>query len=405
HRVHIFKSDPHDTTQLLTNFASQGEIQEDQWGSLWISNATCLIRFFPSEQRFERILLPYPNSSDTIRDGYYFMKLDYEKNRLYTVANEHLFVLYLTEKAYQSSFIDHFDRNAYDYMSVRKDGRMDYLHFANHPDSLLWIIYEDSLRHQAPTGYPTPNGEYIKELTVDHHGQVWIASSSGLLKLDLSTGQYESKLAYLGNRQKAWSRIYPRGKEQLILATEEGGVYVYDKLRDSLTHQVRHASYDRFPVFEQNIDALMVDRQDNFWFSLKGDGVRYSNFSKSKIDQFGLDQGGEPLGLCNALFEDEENNIWILGDTAVIGLRDQKRVSYPIGIDGKSNDQTRFLYVDPLKNCWVGTLSGLYYKPSMAARFERINVRIDGLLPDKSPGYQDFTATPNGSFLISGNEG
>ncbi|MEM6879490.1 MAG: histidine kinase, partial [Bacteroidota bacterium] len=162
---------------------------------------------------------------------------------------------------------------------------------------------------------------------------------------------------------------------------------------------------DRFPEFEQNIDALMVDRQDNFWFSLKGDGVRYSNFSKSKIDQFGLDQGGEPLGLCNALFEDEENNIWILGDTAVIGLRDQKRVSYPIGIDGKSNDQTRFLYVDPLKNCWVGTLSGLYYKPSMAARFERINVRIDGLLPDKSPGYQDFTATPNGSFLISGNEG
>ncbi len=155
--------------------------------------------------------------------------------------------------------------------------------------------------------------DYINRLYVDHLGDLWIGTNSGINKYNPDCDcliQYPSKLENV-NLTEIQS-ITEDNNNNLWIGTQNGGLYAYERESDSFTG-INQKRSDSLNMYEGGIYHLMVDQLNNLWIGTSSGLVRF-NISTGNVKYFVHDPS-DPQGLkdnrISALYEDQQGHILI----------------------------------------------------------------------------------------------
>ncbi|HYF71019.1 MAG TPA: two-component regulator propeller domain-containing protein [Ohtaekwangia sp.] len=176
------------------------------------------------------------------------------------------------------------------------------------------------------------NSFYVEKIVKDSHGNIWLATHSGL------------------------------------------------KLFDPADHSVRHVDFipDHHPIkSDVLIKTMFEDSRGGLWIGTGSQGLFYfshpeGNLDKAQVSSFKPDPSNPAQitpGAIYAIAEDEDNNLWVgieNGGINILSLeafdRDDysftKIVSNPSNFWSLSNNSIHALYADRQKTMWVGTYAG-----------------------------------------------
>ena len=147
----------------------------------------------------------------------------------------------------------------------------------------------------------------------------------------------------------------------LWIATEDRGFNKFNKETGVFVH-TRHITGSRTGLSNNNVHALMKDRENNLWIGSFEGGINVMNLSNNKITHFNTEN--TPILKSNMIFcftQDKEGIIYI-GTTAGLNLYDPSRkVFYDINHPVLSQKFIYNLMVDSEQNIWISTrISGLF---------------------------------------------
>lgn len=157
---------------------------------------------------------------------------------------------------------------------------------------------------------------YNNPVCFDSHGYLWIGATTGLYKLNLSTGegkkyQFDNSTGKSIN-SNSFSVIFEDSKKNLWVGTENNGVKLYHPASDSFT------TYSSGPVKSNSIGNNIIsdiyeDHNANIWFSTLEGGVSFFSYN----DQFRyyshdpLDANSVSGNKIGAFHEDKNGILWI----------------------------------------------------------------------------------------------
>lgn len=147
----------------------------------------------------------------------------------------------------------------------------------------------------------------------------------------------------------------------LWIATEDGGFSKFNKETGVFSH-TKHVRGSRTGLSNNNVHALMKDRENNLWIGSFEGGINVMNLSTNKFTRFNT--RNTPVLKSNMVFcfvQDKEGIIYI-GTIAGLNLYDPNRkIFYDINHPLLSK---RFIYnlmIDNEENIWISTrASGLF---------------------------------------------
>lgn len=147
----------------------------------------------------------------------------------------------------------------------------------------------------------------------------------------------------------------------LWIATEDRGFNKFNKKTGVFLH-TRHIGGSRTGLSNNNVHALMKDRENNLWIGSFEGGINVMNLSTNKITHFNTEN--TPVLKSNMIFcfaQDREGIIYI-GTTAGLNLYDPvRKVFYEINHPVLSQKFIYNLMIDSEQNIWISTrINGLF---------------------------------------------
>ncbi|WP_340110981.1 hybrid sensor histidine kinase/response regulator [Maribellus mangrovi] len=162
--------------------------------------------------------------------------------------------------------------------------------------------------------------DYIECLYIDHWGDLWIGTHTGLKKYNPDCDcvyQYPSKIDNI-NLTEIRS-ITEDNNKNIWIGTYNGGLYRYEKESDSFTGFLNNPS-DSINVINNRIEHLLVDRNNNLWIgtnstvSGQASGLVRYNIRTGKVKRFSHNPSNPNSLLDNricALYEDQNGQLLI----------------------------------------------------------------------------------------------
>ena len=158
---------------------------------------------------------------------------------------------------------------------------------------------------------------------------------------------------------KAISEIIRYDNENLLIATEDGGINIYN----TTTNSAKPFMASPLSVAGTNIHALLKDRENNLWIGAFENGLTRYNLKNGTVKRFS-NNAGSPDFISSVsvytLFEDASGIIWI-GGISGLNLYDPKTemvTAYPDDLLKKTF--VYHIFEDNNQNIWVCTmLNGL----------------------------------------------
>jgi ligand-binding sensor domain-containing protein len=108
---------------------------------------------------------------------------------------------------------------------------------------------------------------------------VWIASHLGFHNY-----YFKSKILknyFLGTYTVS---INPLSDKELLITTHAKGVLIYNKSNDEMIKQFRHSSDNLHSITKNNTSNNWIDSDKNIWIEMIGQGVDFTNLSKTKFN-------------------------------------------------------------------------------------------------------------------------
>ncbi|MGO4770447.1 two-component regulator propeller domain-containing protein [Flavobacterium sp. W22_SRS_FK3] len=235
------------------------------------------------------------------------------------------------------------------------------------------------------TKYTTYEAEKIKELPnnrsysiyEDENKKLWIGCWGGVAKFNLGTQKFESF-----NGQNALNKYHIRcikkDKQNLILATENNGVIVFDLE----TNKIDKISTDQ-GILGNSIYAVLIDPiAEDYWIASLG-GVSIYNKKKGLIKNI-TEADGLPSHMVYSLINNGDK-IWISTTKGIasIDIKTFRITSYNPNHGWQAPEFSEGAYYKDVKgNLYFGGVNGLnYFNPNtihVANSNPKIKLRVDG---------------------------
>jgi signal transduction histidine kinase/ligand-binding sensor domain-containing protein/DNA-binding NarL/FixJ family response regulator len=371
----IFKFNAEDQKSLSGNYIKS--IFKDKEGVIWVSSRKGLNEFLAKKEQFIRHnLSPYQTKTDTdvsdisqARNGDLWLSLNGNgfcsfdrKNKKATYYNRTTLPILST-----NSVLNIFeDSNNLLWVGTR--------------DSGLEVFRIDKNRNLTKTALDLsalPNAR-INKIYEDHRGDIWIASSKGLIFFKRSTNKfYILKINTIHGNNICLSLIQDQ-KKRLLIGVQDGGLYSLD-LNNVQEQNPAQFSFEPVKnsrgegITQRSVQSLFLDKDQNIWLGTYGEGVylissiaeKFQHFEKKFVDER-ADGYLRYYGMCT----DKEGNLWLGTDgngiykTKSTGevIKHYPPTNKPGGL---SDGAVISAYRDSGGNLWFGTYSkGLFlYNP------------------------------------------
>ncbi|HKK12426.1 MAG TPA: two-component regulator propeller domain-containing protein, partial [Flavobacteriaceae bacterium] len=362
--------------------------------------------------------------------------LNKEKIFCYNVKKQHVFSYQLKEPLdYEPGYIN-----------ISDDG--EWLYFID-PSVKCWQLSLDTgiqTSIKSPKTIKRDIGNYTNKIYVDGSKGLWVYLSKshelfykGSENQEWKTIELKSEIKTISNTVTSFIENKPG---QIWIGTDHEGLFVYDKMKDSLTNIVHypfdnrslsfnnifclyrddnetiwightkkglsfyHESFKNFMNFEHpectDVSTIMEDHLGNIWLGTDGNGL----FVKKKKSNNVLTKLPISNTAIVSILEDKKNRIWI--GTYQRGLfcyDNGKMVQYTTENSKLSNNDIWGLKEDRYGNIWIGTLGGrIHLLPSESEGFDSLlspfdeNVHALDMFYDG--GDKIFIATVNGLWEI-----
>ena len=396
-----YHSNPNERNSLVSESASQSRFQEDKNGNLWFTNSSCLLRYNRRQDNFSKFQFIKPNQ-DTAKIQYFWAHLDDRSNYLFTSAERLLFAIdpYNPEKQY---FVDSVYVGLKDKMYASPKGGQ-YLFFIGYGGSSVELRhYRDLNQYGSTKTFQFPKKEVkINDLIFINDNLVWVATSLGLYRLNISNGNWTAFTVYTNNKPiRNIIELELRKNSQLIMATQDSGVFVGDPTQNRELSQILSFENDIILPFTPRIDRIELDSKENLWVSTKDDGVYFTHLEKPKLDM-SLVGKGKGINSIISISEGMDSSIWVLLPTSVKRLKNNRITTFPLPISGINLEQSMSIHADKEGRIWVGTLTKLFLLRKGNKNFKALDLFPSGQ-PLRDPGFNDFFELSSGDILIATN--
>ena len=158
---------------------------------------------------------------------------------------------------------------------------------------------------------PTATARRIMGIADAGHGRLWLATTSGLLRLDPATGTFEA--IALGRFSDANLRAVLVDRDgNLWLGTYGNGALLYQRDRQRVVHY-GHGAGDPRRLAHHSVHALLQDRKGRIWFGTGG-GLDVLDPSSGRLQHFRHGAGGSgalPSDMVRALHLDADGSVWV----------------------------------------------------------------------------------------------
>lgn len=210
------------------------------------------------------------------------------------------------------------------------------------------------------------NGSSIQDIKEDRKGNLWFATSEGLI---LRRGQHYERLAEesgLGAKHIQSLLIDRSGK---VWAGTSAGLFQYDPAISDSIH-FREINFPE-PIEKKEIRCLLEDQKGDIWFSPKRAGIYVLSHAgiPSKLKHLGLAQGLPVLDI-NYLLQDKKGIIWLATQGGGLCRYDPYRLTDGVQDilsfrEEKGSNECWYLMEDSKNNLWVSKRGEIRcYSPS-----------------------------------------
>mgnify|MGYP005989163153 CR=1 FL=1 len=177
----------------------------------------------------------------------------------------------------------------------------------------------------------TKSETYISDLLADDQGNLWIATTTGLNRMDLKTREIKQYLPDENNPNSISDEnarvLYGDKEGNVWIGTgfawtfdEGGGLSKYRPESDDFI-QYKHDPLDSTSLINNKITSLFEDSKGNFWVGTVGDGLHLMDREKGTFLRF-IKKGKGHTGLgmpydltkrdmaLKVIFEDQQEKLW-----------------------------------------------------------------------------------------------
>lgn len=403
----VFKNYNNDENSLSTN--SLLCIAEDGDKNIWIgTNHGGVVRYSTADEKFYRYAMVEKDPSSL--PGSVVRCIYIDSNKAVWIGTHSGLAKYEKGKNNFKQFIFSREPNArYDIRAIFQRNPKELIIQSDKGFFKLNLATEtiEPMEFYAP-GLKKELFSYNNPVCFDSRGYLWIGSTSGLYKLNLSTG--ESKIYQFDNttgksiNSNSFSVIFEDSKRNLWIGTENKGVRLYNPETDTFT------SYSSGPVKSNSIcnniiSNIYEDHNANVWFSTLEGGVSFFSYN----DQFKY-YYNDPLNVnsissnkVGAFYEDRKGDIWIGTDEGGLNRFNPKTENFERHQLNNSFIAPSILDIEPKDEHTLyisGLRVGLY-------DFNTLNGKFSNLMTAGSPhnwpiGHiNDLTRDANGNIWIA----
>jgi len=250
---------------------------------------------------------------------------------------------------------------------------------------------------------------YIKTITGDGKGNIWIATNNGLSKYNKQTGEFkrysheENNANSLINKEMRF--IYFDSKKQLWLATR-GGLDLFNPDNETFTHV--SDLLKKNGVEDNAFSAVYEDENGYIWIGcgINGGVVRLDRRDNSVKVYKNNPEDKNSLS-CNAIKAikgDGKGNIWI-GTNYGLNLLNTKTEKFTVYTEknGLCNNFVYGVLLDKANNPWVSTNAGISKLEVIENKFYNFTV-ADGL-PGNEFNGNSYYKSSSGEMFFGGTSG
>jgi signal transduction histidine kinase/ligand-binding sensor domain-containing protein/DNA-binding response OmpR family regulator len=377
YHVKVYKTIKNDSTSLINN--SILGIQEDKNGNLWIKGNQGYIVYNVLSEKFNRDISKFLSPL-----GIHFtpaiIEIDRQKNYYCYKSNDGIFKYNTTSKK-----VYHFKQTSN--INTLSEGTIINIRPQN---GFLWVLFQSGLleRLNEKTNSVDFRNRFIMEndfgssifkiLFVDAEGCPWVYpgfEDKGALYYNMSKGQW----VILGNDKKEIKNpsdfyissnlvrdITQDNKGRIWIATDHGGVNIYDKKTNGIT-VLRNDPLNPNSLSQNSTISLYYDNTGIMWIGTYKNGVSYYHPGMFKFDKSPLFFYNNPNlenKDCNVLSEDHSGNLWIGTNGSGILKWDKKTQSFRLYRNQRENssslssDIVISILEDKKGTMWFGTFLG-----------------------------------------------
>lgn len=141
----------------------------------------------------------------------------------------------------------------------------------------------------------------------------------------------------------------------LWVATEDGGLNKFNKQTEKFSH-IKHVRGSREGLSNNNVHALMKDRENNLWIGSFEGGINVMNMSTNNITRINTENTPALKSNMVFCFVQDEKGIIYIGTTAGLNLYDPRRKEFYV-VDHPILSR-KFIYnlmIDSEGNIWVSS--------------------------------------------------
>ncbi len=407
-----YLSNPEDSLSLSDNVVR--DILVDREGRLWIGTQLGLHLYDVQRDRFIRFpdQAGYQITSNQIIEGFDGRIYVLSKSRIYQVDFNDSLVRPLSIPPLDN-YLDHDDVLNKIYLDRKNNIWLGFT-------SAGLLCYEQAsgsiLRFSSSKPYGLPSN-HILDLVQDRQDNIWVASSSGLYRVDPQTYQVT---VFSNNPQNPYSlsandcySLAIDQNEQLWVGTNGGGLNLL-KTGQASHHFIRigHDAQDKYSLDNNSVQTIYVENSDNIWVgTLKGLNLIKVSSNPFIIVQDIIDQPNpftdQPV---SCIEEDRDHNIWLGLDGGGLHMFNRKTgkvQSYLSRFDEKStlhSNSVLSLLEDSHQRLWIGGfLLGLDIFDREAKSFKHILHSRDGLIKIKHDDVRCIYEDRQGDIWIATN--
>lgn len=385
---------------------------EDSYGNLWVGTKEGLCRYNKEKDNFTVYSNQCYDKHSIVNND--ILSIYEDKSGMLWIGTVNGLSSFYPKQIFHSYTNDPFDKNSLSYDSIAGIYEDD--------DKLLWVgtvnkglnlinreTNEVKLFLNDVNNLKSISNNYIKTITGDGKGNIWIATSGGLNKYNKLTGEFKRYIKDANNTNSLVNDevrfLYFDSKKQLWIGTRSG-LDLFNPDTEEFIHISDVLKKDG--VDDYLITSVYEDSKGYIWLGcgINGGIIRVDRKNNSLKIYKNLPGDKSSLS-CNgvkALTGDSQGNIWIATNYGLnkFNTNTEKFTVYTEK-DGLCNNFVYAVLLDKSDNPWVSTNGGISKLDIKENKFYNFTM-ADGLPSNEFNGYS-YHKSNSGEMFFGGING
>lgn len=245
-----------------------------------------------------------------------------------------------------------------------------------------------------------PNG-FVLDMEQDAKGFVWVATEVGVARIAgndvLSLKSFNSKL----NDDKMKCLYYDKNEDVMWLGTQQKGITLFD-----CKHQRISSLTTQNGLAQNTISDITGGTNGIVWIAYFNGEIQYYDTKTGKVHDYIRARKGKTHPVSQ-IFDDGNGHLYVAhlyDGLTVVDLTTKGIRRYTKGMNGLTSNSVQTIFVDHLKNIWVGTLDGLFLYDPMAENFTAVGMGM-GDAGLAGSYVRSINETADGRLLVATDPG